>query len=77
MFRKETGQTATDYVNLRRGRMACRLLGTTQLQVQTIALRCGIPDVNYFSKLFKKYMGRTPKEYRQTLKSQLPEKEMA
>ncbi len=72
LFRKETGHTVTEYVNQKRLRTAMRLLGTTELQVQTVALRCGIADVNYFSKLFKKYTGRTPKEYRQMLKTQRP-----
>lgn len=75
LFRKETGQTVTDYVNQKRMRMAVQLLGTTQLQIQTVAQRCGIPDVNYFSKLFKKYTQRTPKEYRQLVKLQLMAKE--
>jgi len=75
LFRRETGQTVTDYVNRKRIRLAMRLLGTTKLQVQTVALRCGISDVNYFSKLFRKYTQRTPKEYRRILKLQLTAKE--
>jgi len=35
------------------------------MQIQTIAQYCGIPDVNYFTKLFKRNVGKTPKEYRQ------------
>jgi len=34
--------------------------------VQTIAQHCGIVDVHYFSKMFKKAVGKTPKEYRET-----------
>jgi len=64
LFRKETGQTLTDFVNSRRIGLAKQLLETTPLQVQTIAQHCGIVDVQYFSKLFKKYTGMTPKEYR-------------
>jgi len=75
LFRKETGQTITDYVNQKRMRMAMQLLGTTELQVQTVAQRCGIPDVNYFSKLFKKHAQRTPREYRRMVKLQLMAKE--
>ena len=64
LFKKETGQTLTEYVNLKRIKLATRLLDTTMLQVQTVAQHCGILDVHYFSKLFKKYTGKTPKEYR-------------
>jgi len=64
LFKKETGQTLTDFINQKRIRQAEQLLAATKLQVQTVAQHCGISDVNYFSKLFKKYTGRTPNEYR-------------
>lgn len=64
LFKKETGQTITDYVNQRRVQYAIQLLSTTKLQIQTIAQNCGISDVNYFSKIFKKYTQKTPKEFR-------------
>ncbi len=66
LFKQETGQTITDYVNQKRIKQAMRLLKTTKLQVQTIAQHCGILDVHYFSKLFKKQVGKTPKEYRES-----------
>lgn len=65
LFKKETGQTLTDYVSGKRVEHALRLLTETRLQVQTIAQYCGIPDVNYFTKIFKKYVGKTPKQFRQ------------
>lgn len=67
IFKKETGQTLTDYINHRRVSHAKHLLETTRLQVQTIAQHCGIMDVHYFSKVFKKITGQTPKEYRESL----------
>lgn len=66
-FKKETGSTLTDYVNRRKMDHAILLLNSTPLQIQTIALHCGIPDVNYFTKLFKKYIQKTPKEYRDSI----------
>ncbi|MBQ9123583.1 MAG: helix-turn-helix transcriptional regulator [Lachnospiraceae bacterium] len=66
-FKKETGSTLTDYVNRKKMEHAILLLNTTPLQIQTIALHCGIPDVNYFTKLFKKYIHKTPKEYRDSI----------
>ena len=68
IFKKETGQTLTDYIAGRRVDRAAELLRTTRLQVQTIAQHCGIVDVHYFSKIFKKVTGKTPKEYRDTHK---------
>ncbi|MBQ2775845.1 MAG: helix-turn-helix domain-containing protein [Clostridia bacterium] len=64
LFKKETGQTLTEYVTKKRVEHAGFLLKTTNLQIQTIAQHCGIYDVNYFTKMFKKYSGKTPKEYR-------------
>lgn len=64
IFKKETGQALTDYVNQKRADYARYLLKTTKLQVQSISQHCGISDVNYFSKTFKKYVGKTPLEYR-------------
>lgn len=65
IFKRETGQTITEYIIQRRMQLARQLLSSTQLQIQTIAQHCGIPDVNYFSKTFKKYVGMTPKQFRQ------------
>lgn len=69
LFHKETGETLTEFVNKRRINYARKLLDTSSLQIQTIALRCGIVDVHYFSRTFKKYVGKTPKEYRDFSKS--------
>ncbi|MBO5200781.1 MAG: helix-turn-helix domain-containing protein [Clostridia bacterium] len=64
VFKRDTGITLTEYITRERMQRACRLLSTTNLQIQTVALHCGIMDVQYFSKLFKKHIGKTPKEYR-------------
>lgn len=68
LFKKETGVTLTEYVNRKRIEHAILLLNTTNMQIQTIAQHCGISDVNYFTKLFKKQIGKTPKEYRESLR---------
>lgn len=64
LFKKEIGSTLTEYVSKRRVNHAMILLEASSLQIQTIAQQCGIPDVNYFTRTFKKYAGVTPKEYR-------------
>ena len=64
LFKKETGVTLTEYVNKKRIDDAILLLNSSDAQIQTIAQHCGITDVNYFTKLFKKQVGKTPKEYR-------------
>lgn len=68
LFKKETGQTITGYIHARRIRHAMHLLQTTNLQVQSIAQQCGMEDVHYFSKIFKRFAGLSPREYRASSK---------
>ena len=72
LFRRETGQTLSDYVARARAEQAVFLLNTTRMQVQTIAQHCGIQDVNYFTRLFRRVMGKTPTEYRQQARGVTP-----
>lgn len=69
VFKKETGKNVTEYIRDKRIKHAKHLLSSTHLQIQTVALHCGIMDVQYFSKLFKKHTGKTPKEYRDISKT--------
>lgn len=68
LFKKETGQTLTEYVNRKRIEHAILLLNSTDMQIQMVAQYSGISDVNYFTKTFKKIVGTTPKVYREMLK---------
>lgn len=63
-FRKECGETLTDFVNRKRMETAAIILSHSDKQVQTVAEECGILDGNYFIKLFKKQYGMTPTQYR-------------
>lgn len=65
LFKKETGTTLTDYVNRKRVEHAIFLLNTTTSSISAVGQRCGIQDDNYFTKIFKKYTNKTPKQYRQ------------
>ena len=65
LFKKETGMTLTEYVAKKRVDHAAFLLASTNMQIQNIAQHCGIFDVNYFTKIFKKIKGKTPKKYRE------------
>ncbi len=68
IFKRETGKTVSEYIKDKRIEHAMYLLGTTHLQIQTVALHCGIMDVQYFSKIFKKKIGKNPKEYRESIR---------
>lgn len=65
LFKKEVGIPLTDFVNQQRIEQAKKLLIVTELPTKTIAQQCGIPDIYYFSRLFKKRTGVTPKLYRE------------
>jgi YesN/AraC family two-component response regulator len=68
VFKKEVGMTVSEYIREKRINYAEHLLLTTHMQIQTVALHCGIMDVQYFSKIFKKQTGKTPKEFRNSAK---------
>ena len=66
-FKKECGETLTNYVNRKRVENAAYILAHSNKQIQTIAEECGILDVNYFIKLFKKQYGVTPTQYKASI----------
>lgn len=63
-FKKETSHTLTEYVGMKRVEYAVFLLRNTNLSVSAIGQQCGISDNNYFTKIFKKYTGKTPLQMR-------------
>lgn len=68
-FREETGLTIPQYVAHERCRIAADLLRQTNLPVQRVSAHVGYLDNNYFVKVFKKYSGDTPTDYRNKFRS--------
>ncbi|MBB6445054.1 helix-turn-helix transcriptional regulator [Bacillus benzoevorans] len=66
-FKKETGQTLTDYINALRINEALYAMENRNLSITDIAYMVGFNDVNYFTKVFKKLKGMTPSSYRKQL----------
>lgn len=66
-FKQEYAISFTEYVTSFRLNKAKALLLNRNLKLNKIAEMVGIPDVKYFSKVFKKHEGLTPNEYRKTL----------
>ena len=64
IFKQETNQTLTDYINTQRIHRAAGRLARSDLPIAAVAESVGIFDVNYFTKMFKKTMGTTPTQYR-------------
>lgn len=59
-FKRYTGYTVTEYVNMLRCEYARRLLVGTDAPVGEIARACGFENMSYFSRTFKMYVGKTP-----------------
>lgn len=64
IFKKETGETITDYITKIRINKAKELLLTTDLKVMEISERVGYENPHYFSTVFKKTVGVHPLKYR-------------
>ncbi len=64
LFKKEIGQSFTEYLTQQRLTFAKRLLRETDLPINVVAAECGIADNNYFARIFKAQEGMTPAHYR-------------
>lgn len=63
-FKKETGKSFSEYLTFLRLRQAVWLLRHTDETIEEIADYIGFNTANYFSSIFKKFIGITPSEYR-------------
>ncbi len=63
VFKEEMNANFIDWLNLIRVNKAKELLVSTNLKTYEIAEQVGYKDYKYFSAMFKKIVGRTPKEY--------------
>ena len=64
LFKWETGMSFWNYLTSVRLRHAKEFLECTDLKSYEIAIQVGYDNPSYFSKLFKKYEGISPNEYR-------------
>lgn len=64
IFKKETGESFTNYVNKYRIEKAKELLSHSSLRVYEIAEKVGFTDYHYFLRIFKKITGVIPTETR-------------
>ena len=65
LFKNHVGVGFSEYVTAKRLEAARELLLTTDESVGQIAAAVGIPNANYFSRLFKANVGLTPVKFRQ------------
>lgn len=64
-FKAQTGESPIQYFINMKIQRACYLLDSTSQPVKQIAAALGYDDAYYFSRLFKKNIGLSPREYRQ------------
>ena len=66
-FKKHYGMSFTDYLNKKRVDEASLLLLNPESSIAEVAAASGYPTVTYFNRIFRKYKGMTPSEYRKSL----------
>lgn len=60
LFKQVTGKTLSEYINGVRVNAAEVLLKTSDMNITEVALAVGFNDINYFSRVFKKYKKYPP-----------------
>lgn len=64
LFKKRTGYAIIHFFNLKKTQKACEYLKYTDMSVKEISFSMGFQDPLYFSRLFKKNMGMSPRAYK-------------
>lgn len=64
LFKRQTGVSPVQFLIQQKIKEACRLIDTSSLTFREIALQIGYEDPYYFSRLFRKTTGHSPREYR-------------
>ncbi len=64
LFKKELGIGFSEYLLMERLRRVCEQLPYSRETIRAISERSGLPDYQYFCKIFKKRIGVTPAAYR-------------
>lgn len=67
VFKKETGYTFSDFLNRIRVEKSKEYLLENNDSILDVALSVGYNNHTYYSAIFKKYNGMTPKEYRRAI----------
>lgn len=64
VFKERIGYSPLNYFTLLKIKKACDMLDNSDMKINQISLKLGYDDPYYFSRLFSKIMGMSPKSYR-------------
>lgn len=67
-FSKEVGMNITNYIHQTRINEAIKYFNTTKMSISEVALAVGFQDFAYFSRLFHKQVGCSPRDYCRSIK---------
>lgn len=67
LYKEKTGKSLIEYITMVKMERAKRLLNDLSMKNYEISEKLGYKDAEYFSKLFKKYTGTTPSDFRNNL----------
>jgi len=67
LFHNSFNSSVADFIRSKRIAMAEEMIRTTDQRISEIASIVGFYDYNYFSKIFRKSYGVSPRDYRKTL----------
>jgi two-component system response regulator YesN len=63
LFKEKTGKTLNQYITETRVEKSKELLLNTKYKISDVTCMVGLRDQGYFTKVFRKTTGMTPKEY--------------
>jgi AraC-like DNA-binding protein/mannose-6-phosphate isomerase-like protein (cupin superfamily) len=66
-FKELTGKTLNEYINFIRIDKSLDLIKNSELTITEIALSSGFNDINYFSRVFKRYYKLSPSRLREKI----------
>lgn len=70
LFKKVSSMSPMNYLAHIRIEKACELISSTNWRMVKIAKQVGYSDYQYFTKVFKKEIGKTPVEYKETIRKE-------